>query len=99
MLFLCGYLSLARCVGLTPLGARRPARGERPASLDGLTVAVLDISKPRGDVFLDRIAERLQQRGIAVKRYRKPTVTRPAPLDIQQAIAEECDVMIEGLAD
>ena len=81
---------------LTPEGL---ARLPRPASLDGLTVAVLDISKPRGDVFLDRIAERLQQRGIAVKRYRKPTVTRPAPLDIQQAIAEECDVMIEGLAD
>jgi hypothetical protein len=81
---------------LTPEGL---ARLPRPASLDGLTVAVLDISKPRGNVFLDRIADRLLQRGIAVKRYRKPTVTRPAPLDIQQAIAEECDVMIEGLAD
>ena len=56
-------------------------------------------SKPRGDVFLDRIAERLDARGIEVRRYRKPTVARPAPLEIQQAIAEECDVMIEGLAD
>ena len=25
----------------------------RPASLEGLTVGLLDISKPRGDVFLD----------------------------------------------
>jgi hypothetical protein len=75
------------------------ARLARPASLDGLTVAVLDISKPRGDVFLDRIAERLHERGIAVRRYRKPTVIRPAPLDIQQAIAAEADVVVEGLAD
>jgi hypothetical protein len=78
--------------------AGRP-RLPRPTSLEGLTVAVLDISKPRGDVFLDRLAERLSEKGIAVKRYRKPTVIRPAPLDLQQTIAEECDIVIEGLAD
>lgn len=71
----------------------------RPTSLDGLTVAVLDISKPRGDVFLDRIAELFGERGIEVKRYRKPTVIRPAPLEIQQAIVDECDIVVEGLAD
>ncbi len=81
---------------LAPEGLARLAR---PKHLDGLTVAVLDISKPRGDVFLDRIAVHLGERGIAVKRYCKPTVARPAPLDIQQAIGAECDVMIEGLAD
>jgi hypothetical protein len=64
-----------------------------------LTVAVLDISKPRGDVFLDRVAELFGERGIEVKRYRKPTVIRPAPLDIQQAIVDECDIVVEGLAD
>ena len=78
--------------------AARP-RVPRPASLDGLTVAVLDISKPRGDVFLDRVAERLGERGIAVKRYRKPTVTRPAPLPLQQQIALEANIVVEGLAD
>ncbi len=81
---------------LAPEGLARLAR---PNSLDGLTVAVLDISKPRGDVFLDRIAAHLGRRGIEVKRYCKPTVARPAPLEIQQAIGAECDVMIEGLAD
>ncbi len=75
------------------------ARLPRPKSLESLTVAVLDISKPRGDVFLDRIAAHLGERGIEVKRYCKPTVARPASLEMQQAIAEECDVMIEGLAD
>jgi hypothetical protein len=78
--------------------AARP-RVPRPAALDGLTVAVLDISKPRGDVFLDRIAERLGERGIAVKRYRKPTVTRPAPVALQQQIALEAQIVVEGLAD
>jgi len=75
------------------------ARLPRPAMLDGLTVALLDISKPRGDIFLDQIDKRLTERGIAVKRYRKPTVIRPAPVEIQQAIATECDIMFEGLAD
>ena len=75
------------------------ARLPRPQSLEGLTVALLDISKPRGDIFLDRIAKRMGERGIAVRRYRKPTVIRPAPVDIQQAIATECDIMFEGLAD
>ena len=78
--------------------AARP-RVPRPASLDGLTVAVLDISKPRGDVFLDRIAERLAERGIQVRRYRKPTVTRPAPVPLQQQIALEAHIVVEGLAD
>jgi len=75
------------------------ARLPRPQSLDGLTVALLDISKPRGDVFLDRIEKRMSEKGIAVRRYRKPTVIRPAPVEIQQAIATECDIMFEGLAD
>ena len=30
-------------------------RVARPESLEGLTVGLLDISKPRGDRFLDRI--------------------------------------------
>jgi len=50
-------------------------------------------------VFLDRLDERLQERGIAVKRYKKPTNTRPAPLPLQQQIAGEVNLVIEGLSD
>jgi hypothetical protein len=64
-----------------------------------LTVGILDISKARGNVFLDRIDELLQARGVAVKRYRKPTFTRPAPTSLTQTIAAECDLVVEGLAD
>jgi hypothetical protein len=71
----------------------------RPASLHGLTVGLLDISKPRGDVFLDRLEERLVGVGADVKRYRKPTFTKPAPVDLRHRISVECQVVIEALAD
>ena len=87
---------------LDPTGERTVLeRGllSRPASLDGLTVGLLDISKPRGDVFLDRIEERLTELGANVKRYKKPTFTKPAPVDLRHEIATECHVVIEALAD
>jgi hypothetical protein len=71
----------------------------RPADLAGLTVGILDISKARGNVFLDRISDQLATRGVSVKRYRKPTFTRVAPTALKQKIASECHVIIEGLAD
>ena len=37
--------------------------------------------------------------GIGVKRYKKPTFTRPAPTELKQQIATECNLVIEGLAD
>ncbi len=51
----------------------------RAATLDGLCVGILDISKARGNVFLDRVDELLTGRGIAVKRYRKSTFTHRHP--------------------
>lgn len=78
--------------------ATRPLR-PRPASLGGMTVGLLDISKPRGDVFLDQLERRLRERGLSVSRYSKPTFTKPAPVDLRQEIAIHCDVVIEALAD
>ena len=43
---------------LDPTSERQLATRERlprPASIEGLTVGLLDISKPLGDLFLDRI--------------------------------------------
>ena len=87
---------------LDPTGERtvaERARIARPASLEGLTVGLLDISKPRGDVFLDRLDARLQGIGASVKRYAKPTFTKPAPVDLRHRISVECQVVIEALAD
>ena len=87
---------------LDPTSERTVAERQRiarPASLQGLTVGLLDISKPRGNVFLDRIEQRLVEVGADVKRYRKPTFTKPAPVDLRHQISVECQVVIEALAD
>lgn len=74
-------------------------KAERLTSLDGAVVALLDISKPRGDVFLNRVSERLAEHGATVMRFTKPTFARVAPLDLRQEIASQCDAVIEALAD
>ncbi len=70
-----------------------------PPSIDGLTVGLLDISKTRGDLFLDRLEAHLVRRGARVLRYAKPTFTKPAPIDLRQEIAIHCDAVVEALAD
>jgi hypothetical protein len=78
--------------------AIRP-RATRLDALDGRTIGLLDISKPRGSVFLDRVEARLRDRGAAVLRFAKPTFTKPAPVDLRHEIATRCDAVIEALAD
>jgi len=87
---------------LDPTSERAPARRERLPrleSIDGRRVGLLDISKPRGDLFLDRLEQRLRERGAEVKRFRKPTFTKPAPVDLRHEIAVNCDAVVEALAD
>jgi hypothetical protein len=89
-------------VVLDPTNEHRSEARERPprlASVEGRTIGLLDISKPRGNVFLDRIEQKLRERGAAVIRYAKPTFTKPAPIDLRQQIAVECDAVVEALAD
>jgi hypothetical protein len=77
-----------------PDGRPLAERSDTPA-----TVALLDIRKPRGDVFLDELEVLLRQRGIEVLREAKPTFTKPAPADLRREIASRCDAVIEALAD
>jgi len=72
---------------------------KRLSDLQKKTVGLLDISKPKGDIFLDRIAEGLHERGVRVKRFSKPTFTRLAPIGLKNEIAGSCDAVIEALAD
>lgn len=88
---------------LDPTDEREPVRrrlADRPEHISG-AVALLDISKPRGNVLLDRLEARLRERlpDIEVRRYAKPTFTKPAPEDLRRRIAEECGFVIEALAD
>lgn len=73
---------------------RRP-----PADLSACTIGLLSISKERSSEFLDTVAARLGERGFRVRRYEKPTHTKPAPEDVIASVIEECDVVVEGLAD
>lgn len=78
--------------------ATRP-RITRPSELKGLTVGLLDISKPRGDVFLDKVEELLNALDVKVQRFMKPTFARVAPTELKQDIAAQVDLVVEGLAD
>jgi hypothetical protein len=88
---------------LDPTDERTPIRRDltpRPEHIRGI-VGLLDISKPRGNVFLDRLEELVRERlpDVQIRRYRKPTFTKPAPEALRQQIREECDFVIEALAD
>lgn len=87
---------------LDPTAELKPAVRERlprPKDLQGRFVGLLDISKARGDIFLDEIETQLAARGVSVKRYQKPTFARVAPIELLQRISTECQVVIEALAD
>ena len=87
---------------LDPTNESEPALREpaaRLAVLEGAKVGLLDISKARGDVFLDHLERRLGERKVEVLRFRKPTFSKVAPMDVRQQISERCDAVIEALAD
>jgi hypothetical protein len=77
----------------------RPLAASRLAADAPATIALMDIRKPRGDVFLDELEALLTQRGHTVIRTAKPTFTKPAPQDVRAEIARNCDAVIEALAD
>jgi hypothetical protein len=79
-------------------GAMR-ARVAPPTSLAGITVALLDIGKMRGDEFIDRLEALMAARGIATRRFRKPTNTRTAPAALLQDIATSAGAVVIALSD
>ena len=72
---------------------------ERPISIAGLTAGLLDINKPRGDEFLDRLESLLSDQGVTVKRYVKERFSKIADGSLLKQISDECDIAIEALAD
>jgi hypothetical protein len=81
----------------TPAG--RPLAETRLPASTPATIALLDIRKPRGDIFLDELEQLLSAEGHTIIRTAKPTFTKPAPQDIRAEIAQNCDAVIEALAD
>ena len=88
---------------LDPTDERVPVRRSLTARPEAITgrVALLDISKPRGNILIDRLEVLLRERlpGVEFVRYSKPTFTKPAPEDLRRKVAQECGFFIEALAD
>ena len=72
-----------------------------PATLQGRTLGLLSISKERSAEYLDSIEQLIAQQpaDINIRRFEKPTHTKPAPEAVLQEIVETCDVVVVGLAD
>ena len=90
---------------VNPLDETVRVRGNpapRLDSLAGKTIGLLDISKPGGSVFLDRLESQLRERFAVAQviRATKPTFTKPAPSEvIDQLVRAGSHAVIEALAD
>lgn len=80
--------------------AKAAAPPARLPSLAGKKIGLLDISKPGGSIFLDRLEKILRERYQVtdILRTKKPTYTKNAP----DAVIEQLrgmDAVVEALAD
>jgi hypothetical protein len=85
---------------------REPAPADVPAAprldtLEGKTIGLLDIGKPGGSVFLDRLETLLRERYKVAKVLRmvKPTFAKPAPPQVLDELRRSAQGVIEALAD
>jgi hypothetical protein len=88
---------------LDPTDERKPVERQitqRTGTLSGV-IGLLDISKPRGNILLDELAVQLAEKapGVTVRRYTKPTFAKPCPDALRHQIRDECDFLVEALAD
>ena len=88
---------------LDPTNEKTPVSRQltpRKGSISG-SVALLDISKPRGNVLLDKVETLLAERlpDVVINRYAKPTFAKPAPEELRHQIKADNDFVIEALAD
>jgi hypothetical protein len=80
--------------------ARASAPPARLAALKGKRIGLLDISKPGGSFFLDRLEQifRTKHGAAEIVRLRKPTYTKNAPQEVIQQL-RGLDAVVEALAD
>ena len=88
---------------LDPTDERVPVTRQLSPRTGGIagSLALLDISKPRGNVLLDRLEALLAERlpDVRIRRYAKPTFTKPAPDALRAEILKDNDFVVEALAD
>jgi len=82
-------------------GAHDSTLSPRPVSLRGLTIGLLDNTKPNATMLLEEIATLLQERYDAgdAKLYTKDYFGTPAADDLLDRIAEEVDFVVTAVGD
>ena len=88
---------------LDPTDERVPVTRQvtpRTGKISGV-IGLMDIRKPRGNILLDELQLLLAARfpDVETRRYEKPTFTKPCPSDLRLKIRDECDFLVEALAD
>ena len=70
-------------------------------NLKDKVMGLLNISKNGSDIFLEYLEELMceQFEFANVIQAQKPTFARPAPSELITQLADQCDFVIEGLAD
>ena len=94
----------ARMTVLDPTSAPLPVDAklaDRPDSLNGKVLGLLDNHKNNASKLLDEIHELLAERYdfSQVVRRTKNDVSRPCPKDIVEEMAKTCDVVITAIGD
>ena len=81
-----------------PVDARM---AERPDTLNGKVLGLLDNHKLNANNLLDDIERLLSERYefAEVVRTFKPDVSRPAPSDTLDELIEQCDVVVTAIGD
>ena len=90
-----------------PLVPPTPARvkhmltgtARNPDEILGHRVALLDISKPNGNLLLDTIEKQLAKYDVTCTRYSKPAFAKPLPREMAERITATSDAAIIALAD
>ncbi len=88
------------CSPVGPSAGHRIVFADRPASLEGLRIGLLDNQKAPVDRILDHLRARLSERfpGTSFVSAAKKLTGHPAAEDVLRSL-EGCDVVINALGD
>lgn len=84
---------------IDPRAATPEPLAKRPAGLAGRRVVLLDITKNRGAELLDRLEVGLRAEGAETVRMAKEIFSKPASPEVIEAVTDQADLVVEGLAD
>src|SRR5699024_5555496 len=82
-------------------GQTAVALAPRPTTYEGLTLGIVDNTKPNAAVLLEQLGGILQERyGFKeVRSYVKYYFGTPMKDDLRNQVAEECDVVVTAIGD